>query len=428
LFRGPGVVAGGELSSPVESVDLVPTVLEVLGLPPMERLSGRSLAEALHGGREPEPRPLYAESLMASLLYGWGRLVSVREGPWKLIEAPKPELYNLTEDPKETDNRIRRNAAAAERLRARLAELAPGGLDAGTTSSSEIDPELMEKLGALGYVGGRRAGTGGDAKLDPKDQLEEFRVLSENMRAGLQHLQKKEYADAVERFRAILETGNDSFQALYHMGRAQYGLGRYREAVSAFEGALALDPSYGPSYVDLAEAYLALERPLDAVAALKRGQQALPTSARLFEREGEIWVGLERPREAAQAFEQVVERLPGDALSQVRLGEQYRDLDEIDLALSHLREATRLDPDEPSYWNSLGMVLGGNGHMEEAADAFQRALQAGPANAEYAFNLGLALARLGRKDEARSSFENALGSDPSFEPARRELSRLDAER
>ena len=161
LFRGPGVVPGGELSAPVESVDLVPTVLEMLDLPPMEHSSGRSLAGALRGGPEPEPRPFYAESLMASLLYGWGRLVSVREGPWKLIEAPKPELYNLEDDPEERDNRIRRNAAAAERLRARLSELAPAGLDAGTTPSSEIAPELMEKLGALGYVGGRR-GSGGD--------------------------------------------------------------------------------------------------------------------------------------------------------------------------------------------------------------------------------------------------------------------------
>ncbi|HXV62001.1 MAG TPA: sulfatase-like hydrolase/transferase [Vicinamibacteria bacterium] len=423
LFRGPGVVSELTISTPVELVDVFPTVLEMLEISHLD-VPGRSLAATLRRGSEPEPRPLYAESFMASLLYGWGRLVSVREGPWKLIEAPKPELYNLEEDPEERDNRIRRNAVAAERLRARIAELAPAGLEGPASTASQIDPELMEKLGALGYVGGTRSGEAHSSHIDPKDKLEEFRFLSGHMREGLTFLQEKDYESAIQRFRAVLESGNESFQALYHTGRAYYGLGRYREAVDAFAGAIALDDSYGPAYLDLAEAQVALGSHDDALEALHRGQNVIPESARLFEREGEIWVSLGRPDEAARAFEAVAERLPEDALTLVRLGEQYRDLGEIEKSISRLKEAVRLAPDDASYWNSLGMVLGGNGRMAEAEEAFRKAHTVDPEDAQYAFNLGLALVRLGRPEEARGFFEKALRNDPGFEPARAELRRL----
>jgi choline-sulfatase len=430
LARGPGVPAGTALAVPVESVDIFPTVLEMLGISPTAlpgnvKASGRSLASSLRGGGEPEPRPLYAESLMAHLLYGWGELASIREGPWKLIRAPKPELYNLDEDPQEKHNRIEENHGAAERLLARLDELAPVGAgESAAPSDSGIDPELMQKLGALGYVGSSRGAGTADAGSDPKDKLTEFRFLSENMRKGLELLQKKTYGASIEHFRAILESGTESFQALYYMGRALYGLGRYAEAVAAFEGALALEGSYGPAYLDLAETEIALGKGEDAVSVLRRGQKALPRSAALHEREGEYWAAIHQPREAVDAFEEVVTRVPGDALARVRLGEQYRDLGEVDEAVEALREAVRLAPDEASYWNSLGMVLGGNDRMKEAEEAFRKARELDPKDAQFAFNLGLALSKLGRRDEAASFFRAALENDPGFDPARRELQRL----
>jgi arylsulfatase A-like enzyme len=116
IFRGPGIPPDREIELPVESVDVLPTVAELVGvvLPGSLHLAGRSLAGALRGGDEPEPKSIYAESLMPSLLYGWGEIVSIREGPWKLIESPKAELYNLAEDPDEKDNRIEQNHGARD--------------------------------------------------------------------------------------------------------------------------------------------------------------------------------------------------------------------------------------------------------------------------------------------------------------------------
>jgi arylsulfatase A-like enzyme/Tfp pilus assembly protein PilF len=430
IVRGPGVEPGAEVEVPVESVDLLPTVLDFLGVPlPANPGPGRSLAPAFRGEGDPEPKPLYAESLMASHLFGWGELASVRLDEWKLIRAPKPELYNLEEDPAEGENRADRNVGALDRLRA--------SLDALTSSSSaraipppesgaEIDPELMEKLGALGYLGSSRPRSGTGSNVDPKDKLAEFRLLNGAMREGLTLLQQNEFARAIERFRAVLESGTESFEALYYTGRALHGLARHREAVAAFEGSLALDPLHGPAYLDLAKTLFELGEEEEALAALERGQKAIPASAVLHEREGEYWMRAGRPREAALAFEEVVARVPEDALSHVRLGEQYRNLGEIELSLQHLREGVRLSPETASYWNSLGMVLGGSGRMDDARQAFERAHELDARDEQYAFNLGLALLRLGRPDEARDYLRKALESNPEFEPARVELSRIEA--
>ena len=68
-------------------------------------------------------RPIYAESLHAHDSFGWAPLRSVREGDFKYIEAPKPELYNLREDPGENINIVEKNPAEARRLRGELGKL-----------------------------------------------------------------------------------------------------------------------------------------------------------------------------------------------------------------------------------------------------------------------------------------------------------------
>src|SRR6185503_8233924 len=95
IMRGPGIVAGRRLQSSASQLDLVPTVLDLLGIDRRTPATpGRSWKEALGGGREAEPadRPIYGETLATLLSYGWAPLHSLRRGDWKLIDAPSPEI------------------------------------------------------------------------------------------------------------------------------------------------------------------------------------------------------------------------------------------------------------------------------------------------------------------------------------------------
>src|SRR6185436_12795641 len=123
LVRGPGIAAGGRIAATVGSVDLLPTVLDLLGVgvPAGMKLSGRSLAGALRGGPPPADTPAYAESLLPLLHYGWSDLRSIREARWKYIQAPRPELYDLAHDPGEERNLAEQEPARAAALRTALA-------------------------------------------------------------------------------------------------------------------------------------------------------------------------------------------------------------------------------------------------------------------------------------------------------------------
>jgi arylsulfatase A-like enzyme/Flp pilus assembly protein TadD len=429
LLRGPGVPPGTRLGVVARGIDLAPTLLELLAALPPEgtRFDGRSLAAALRGGPAPAEAAAYSESLLPLLHFGWSDLRVLREGRWKYIGAPRHELYDLQADPGETRNRAPTEPQRAEALRQGLAALLAEekGLARADAQAASVPPDLLEKLGALGYLGAGTVASGASAGADPKDKVEEYKAVNRLVRTGLRALRRREFAASAAAFRDVRRRGISSFEVHYFLGRALVGLGRCREAAPEFEAALERLPGYLAAYLALAECRVKLGGPRAAVAVLRRGQQALPRDPRLSEAEAGMWRRLGQAREAAAAYERAVALAPKDALLRVKLGEAWRDAGDLGRAAAALQGALGLDAAPASYWNSLGMVLGAAGRLTEAEGAFREALAREPGSAQYAYNTGLALLRQGRKAEARLLFEKTLALEPRFADARARLRGLD---
>ena len=76
---------------------------------------------------------------------------------------------------------------------------------------------------------------------------------------------------------------------------------------------------------------------------------------------------------------------------------------------------SRSIPSSASYWNSLGMVLGGQGDAGRGRAGVPRGRsRATPKRPATRYNLGLVLQRQGRRDEARAAFRETLAADPSL--------------
>jgi len=150
MIRLPGQRSGSRVARPVSSVDLAPTVLDLLGAKPTAPLPGRSLRPELEGQPVPEPTPVVVEwnGGNTSPLKGkdweeypaWAAEVGDPAGVrasltdpvrtwidpdgWKLTRSTigEDELYHLPSDPGETSNRLADPAARADfqRLDARL--------------------------------------------------------------------------------------------------------------------------------------------------------------------------------------------------------------------------------------------------------------------------------------------------------------------
>lgn len=106
VFWYPNTLAKGKiLETPVETLSLLPTLLELVGLPMPAEHQHQSLAECLRTGTEPQARPVFSEIKAGQDC----RLAMVRENDWKLTACIDPDLhdvalYNLADDPCESRN------------------------------------------------------------------------------------------------------------------------------------------------------------------------------------------------------------------------------------------------------------------------------------------------------------------------------------
>ncbi len=148
-------------------VDVMPTILELLGTGAAETCQGESLAKLMAGAPEKTLRPVYLESMYGWEMNNWARLTGLISGPYKYISLPQAELYDLHADPGETANIFFKKNLLARRLDRELAAFVKDHLpEQGQDARSSLQTDEKRKLAALGYISSFAAT--GQAGTDPK--------------------------------------------------------------------------------------------------------------------------------------------------------------------------------------------------------------------------------------------------------------------
>jgi len=157
ILAGPGVPHGSVVSTPVGLVDLMPTVLGLLGLPAPGGLDGIDLAPSWNGAPLPA-RALFGEADHNNVVAGQP-VVDIKRmarlGTDKLHLdrlTGDVQLFDLAHDPGEQEDLARAQPERAARLRTVLEHFLEGAV-AGQTSGAELTPENLELLRELGYAG-----------------------------------------------------------------------------------------------------------------------------------------------------------------------------------------------------------------------------------------------------------------------------------
>lgn len=164
ILRHPDLPEGRVVSDRIRSIDIAPTLLEILGIDATRiAFDGESALPAIHSPRPGPDRDAYSESrnLVAySVPHSPGefdrkddQLYSLIQGKWKYIHhrfrPAESQLFDLEQDPFETRNRIGEEPEIARRLAASLGEVeaifAPG-------VETPPPPDLRERLRSLGYL------------------------------------------------------------------------------------------------------------------------------------------------------------------------------------------------------------------------------------------------------------------------------------
>src|SRR5260370_42273412 len=105
---------------PASPLEVRPQVLDALGLPRSIEMRGHSLITGKIAGET------YSESLYARNHFGCASLRTLRLGRYKYIDAPNPELYDLSNDPRESQNLYTPQRSMADHLRKRMRALLAG--------------------------------------------------------------------------------------------------------------------------------------------------------------------------------------------------------------------------------------------------------------------------------------------------------------
>ncbi len=245
ILWGPTILGEGSVvESLVRTVDIAPTVLDLLNLPPLADIQGVSLAPLITGETSDLHLTGYGESI-EPMLFEASPIRFVREGEWKYIHKVNPELYNVRKDPGELDNVAAENPQLVKQLRSKLGALIaepPLRLSSGTVP---IDAATREQLQALGYLAAAPPmgveETMASLELigvDPLDVLDNMERLSSA--TGAFKLQR--YGEAIERYTYLWDK--------YH--HAQFGLriadslialGRLQEVTDLIEESLERLPN-----------------------------------------------------------------------------------------------------------------------------------------------------------------------------------------
>jgi arylsulfatase A-like enzyme len=259
LFPRPRVVS----DVPVTVSDVVPTVLDLLGVEPAGELDGRSLTSLASGERD----AVYVESLTPYLEHGWSPLFALRGVRFKYIDAPRPEFYDLSVDAGETENRIESadHASVRDSLGRELGGMLSGWpkLEDVAGQALELDEETRARLVALGYSGETRAPRLSEASLDdPKDRLADYdRFLKASFAADTGNL-----AEALPVLRELAQQSPGNRAAWNKLAEAYALTGHAAEAEATLRKALSLQPD--PDGLMLLAQLMITQQRLDEVGPL----------------------------------------------------------------------------------------------------------------------------------------------------------------
>ncbi len=390
--RLPEKAAAGVVTDLVSLVDLMPTVLGALGLDVPSQVQGRSLLPELRADsnhtdrghdeqkaeRERADRVLYGETFMPRIHFNWSELRGSENTKYHFIDAPKPELYDLAQDPGELHNLSAEKTAVAAEMRAKLVGLIRD-YSAGKEMAEKtgLDPALMERLKSLGYAGfsGGSDPTISSRNLpDPKDRVITYELISDAI-ADSQH---GRYQESIDKLKSVVKTEPNSVPAHYLLGLNYYKLRMFAEAVDELQKTVQLSPEYALAFFNLG---MAQAHSGDMDAAIATLQKTLQLDSTNFEAAFNLGVAFLQKKElepAAAAFQQSVTIYPEFARGHRALGETLLYQNKVDDAIAELRRAVELAPQEPNMHQSLAKALTAKGLTAEADEETRRAQQAAP--------------------------------------------------
>jgi tetratricopeptide (TPR) repeat protein len=364
-------------------VDVLPTILQAVGIAVPQVVQGESLLGMMKPQLQPAPtlaegagaspvpetsqdRPSYAESEYGHRAYGWSSLRALRTGKYLYIEAPRRELYDQSADPRAGHDLSSTSAAVTATLAVQLDSFLQKTSSARELPKLIVDPEAQAKLAALGYVATdssvSKAGARQGADLDIKDKI---------------------------------EIGN-----LIHRANFLAEEGRFQEAVPVLRQLIAKEPAMALLYTKLGQCLMLMKDYPPAVPVLRKLVELTPDSADAHFQLGEALLATQEYAAAVPELENVVAKMPRLAKAHLLLATAYSRTGRTPDAIKECNHVLEISPDDYRGNLLLGRILMFSGDPEAALPKLKKAAALQPKAPEPHRALSNAYLKLGRETDA----------------------------
>jgi arylsulfatase A-like enzyme/Tfp pilus assembly protein PilF len=364
---------GKRISQRVSQVDIVPTILETIGIKSSTPMDGRSLLP-LMDGKETANRDVYSETYIPRSFH-WSELTGLRRGDFFFVDAPLPEFYQTTEDENETENLYAPDNPHAKDVASALMAMTENVQDV-TAKEVILSDELAARLEQLGYFiasGGLPDKSEGELP-DPKTRIKIF------------NSQQK---------------ANNLFDS-----------GRLEEAKKQYESILADDRNNPRLLMDLARLYSEMGDYGKAEKMYLRASMQDTENDRLFSLLGAMYRKWKKSRKATDAFEKALELNPKDTISLFHLSLIAMEAKDWTTARDYLNRSIAIQP-TPAALNNLGYILiRGMKQLEDGIRYLKKAVALASDKAPFLHSLGVALLDAGRSEEATTVLRRAVEMVP----------------
>ena len=402
---------GRRVADTVRTVDVMPTILDLLGMHLVDAVDGQSVVSMMTGSVRELELAAYAEAVYPRFHYGWGDLRSLTSGRFKYIEAPRPELYDLAQDPTETRNLYDSRRALADRMAAVLKAMETnGGRDVRPVV--DVDPDARTRLAALGYIGTfAPTRSGGGLLADPKDKIELFNlIITARERLHDEH----DSEGGLKALREVLSKDAEVIDAWVMMGNEYTRRREFTRALECFQRALALKPDYDLAVFNMANVYLAVGRDDDALVAYQRLLALDPRNAAAHQQAAQVLVDQGRLNEAESELRRALALQPAMAAARNTLGALRLKQGDVAAGEREIQAALGDKPDLRLAHFNLALAAEERGDLNTATAEYKNEIELHAKSYMAYFNLGKVYDKLGNGAEQDRAFRSAIDSNPSF--------------
>ncbi|HPQ40193.1 MAG TPA: sulfatase-like hydrolase/transferase [bacterium] len=391
IMHCPAVLPRGiRIPDPVCSVDLYPTLMDILGwnaLPPVKppppgdvetavdrgpvTRPGISLLDAIHGRSDLPVRELYRETYIPEN-FNWSHLAGIQAPEWLYIQAPRPELLPLTADGTAGDDVIATEFERGGLFQAKLNRML--GPDEGRRSLMQVDADTAAKLESLGYFVQPDPGKpAGDAipRADPKDRVALFNRYQRAL--TMQEIVSPEYAAAILEDLTVEDPENMRFAK--DLAQMYIDAGDLDSARRELDRIVLMNPGDLEAHLDLGNC---LEMLGDSSGAIREYRAALTINESNY-------------------------------LARFHLGMIHLKAGEFERAENEFMLCRAVNPRDPACLNNLGYIaMKYHGDTAAGLDYLEKALKLEPENIDILVSAGNAYRNAGQLTRAMELLETAL--------------------